>query len=191
MLETIYLARHGFRLSWETNIWSSPTGTPRDPPLSAHGLDQAAELAAHLASLPKAQQPTAIVSSPLYRCLQTAQPTARALGLAISVEHGVGEWYLKVPEASRTQHPQSRKAGELKQWFDEIEPETDGRSLHYPSRRGESEDEVHVRAAEALKAVINRCERKGIERVIIFTHAATVSLDLSVSLGTFCARPGD
>lgn len=35
-------------LSWETSVWKSPTGIPRDPPLSSHGVDQAKELAAFL-----------------------------------------------------------------------------------------------------------------------------------------------
>lgn len=61
-VHTIYLARHGFRLSWETREWASPTGVPRDPPLSAHGVDQAKELASWFARLPEEQRPQAVVS---------------------------------------------------------------------------------------------------------------------------------
>ena len=35
-------------LSWETQLWTPPTGIPRDPPLSKHGVDQAHELAQFL-----------------------------------------------------------------------------------------------------------------------------------------------
>lgn len=60
MIETIYLARHGFRLSWESTIWQPVTGTPRDPPLSAHGCDQAVELAEWLSALPEEEKPVCL-----------------------------------------------------------------------------------------------------------------------------------
>ncbi|KAG8961293.1 hypothetical protein FRC03_005551 [Tulasnella sp. 419] len=88
MLETVYIARHGFRLNWVTTNWTSATGLPRDPPLASYGVDQAKELANYFLSLPEDQRPTAIYSSPYYRCLQTAAPTAAALKLPLYVEHG-------------------------------------------------------------------------------------------------------
>ena len=33
-------------------MWTSPTGTPRDPPLASYGVDQAKETAAYFAALP-------------------------------------------------------------------------------------------------------------------------------------------
>lgn len=53
----------GFRLSWETTTWNSPTGTPRDPPLAAHGQDQAKELANWLNNLPDSEKIHGIWSS--------------------------------------------------------------------------------------------------------------------------------
>ncbi|KAL4243532.1 Histidine phosphatase superfamily protein [Abortiporus biennis] len=93
MVETIYIARHGYRLNWDTTIWKSETGLPRDPPLAAYGVSQAEELAQHFLSLPEDERPTIIFSSPYYRCLQTARPVSKALGLPIYVEHGLSEWY--------------------------------------------------------------------------------------------------
>ena len=90
MLETIYLCRHGDRLSWFTQTWTSPTGTPRDPPLASSGVDQAKQLARWLGA--QEDKPDAIFSSPLYRCLQTSTPTAEELDLPINVEHGIAEW---------------------------------------------------------------------------------------------------
>jgi transcription factor C subunit 7 len=68
-----------------------PTGIPADPILSEHGVEQAQELGVHIAKSvqPRPQQ---ILVSPYYRCLQTAIPTAHALGLPLCVEHGVSEW---------------------------------------------------------------------------------------------------
>jgi hypothetical protein len=63
-----------------------PSGIdPRDPPLSALGHQQARETAAFFAALPQPQRPTRILCSPYLRVLQTAAPTADALGLRLEV----------------------------------------------------------------------------------------------------------
>ena len=43
--------------------------------------------------LPK---PELVFSSPFYRCIQTAEPTAQKLGVAVRLEHGVSEWLVGV-----------------------------------------------------------------------------------------------
>jgi transcription factor C subunit 7 len=75
----------------------TPTGIPTDPPLVAHGVNQAEELADYLTRLdPPIDQ---IYSSPFYRCLQTLKPTTERLfsqgkaGGKVRVERGVG-WAL-------------------------------------------------------------------------------------------------
>ncbi|ORY90317.1 phosphoglycerate mutase-like protein [Leucosporidium creatinivorum] len=167
MIETIYLARHGFRMSWENPVWPNYTGTPRDPPLAAHGVDQAKELAAWLAEQP--DKPEAIFSSPLYRCLQTATPASEALNLPINVEHGISEWYLPV---RRGLHPRSLPAGRLTQWFPLID--MSHQSLFYPTQKGETEDQVHERAEEVLRLLLGKLDREGGPKsVVLFSHAAT------------------
>ncbi|KAM0749120.1 phosphoglycerate mutase-like protein [Meredithblackwellia eburnea MCA 4105] len=168
VLKTIYLARHGFRLSWETQTWNAPTNTPRDPPLSAHGVTQAKELAAWLKALPDAERPQAIWSSPLYRCLQTATPAAEALQLPIYVEHGVSEWYLP---AKRGLHPRCLPASRLTEWFPLIDPSN--LSLLYPSQKGETIAQIHERAANVIQLLLDKWDKDGVETVILFTHAAT------------------
>ncbi|KAG7152478.1 Transcription factor tau 55 kDa subunit like protein [Verticillium longisporum] len=79
-LEVIYVARHGFRSNWlvdpATGDYSSsirsPTGIASDPALTAHGVDQAKELGAHLLTVSPPIE--AVYSSPYYRCLQTITP---------------------------------------------------------------------------------------------------------------------
>lgn len=89
MLDTIYIVRHGFRMAWHGNqLGLSPTGRPRDPVLTAHGIDQVKLLGQHFAQLPADQRPQLIVSSPYYRCVQTSGPTAEQLGLDIHIEPG-------------------------------------------------------------------------------------------------------
>ncbi|TYJ55022.1 hypothetical protein B9479_004333 [Cryptococcus floricola] len=87
MLEHIYVCRHGFRSNWvDPAIKTGPTGMNRDPPLAAHGLHQSAHLAAYLSSPAQTAPyptPEMVFTSPFYRCVQTALPTAKALGLVL------------------------------------------------------------------------------------------------------------
>lgn len=155
MIETVYIARHGFRLNWVTTNWTSATGTARDPPLAAYGVTQAEQLAKHFASLPEAERPTAIFSSAFYRCLQTATPVATALNLPLYVEHGIGEWYSPV-EAGTGLHPRPGNAHSLKQYFPLID--TSYSSTWLVSRHGESLEEVHRRTDDFLEAFVPRVE---------------------------------
>ncbi|KDQ63708.1 hypothetical protein JAAARDRAFT_29731 [Jaapia argillacea MUCL 33604] len=174
MIETIYIARHGYRLNWVTNNWTSATGLPRDPPLAAFGESQAQELADHFVSLPPEHRPTAIFSSPYYRCLQTAKPTSIALGVPIYVEHGLSEWYSPVAPGTGL-HPRPSPASTLRTYFPEIDESWS--TIWYPSRKGEDVVEVHDRVAGYLDASIPEIERRyggKHQRVLLVSHAATV-----------------
>jgi 8-oxo-(d)GTP phosphatase len=70
----VLVVRHGHAGSKER--WR---GDDRSRPLSAHGRAEAAALVGMLEPL----RPARIVSSPLLRCLQTVEPVAERLGLAI------------------------------------------------------------------------------------------------------------
>ncbi|KAK4052251.1 C6 zinc cluster transcription factor-like protein [Microbotryomycetes sp. JL221] len=170
MLETIYLARHGFRLSWETSVWVAPTGTPRDVPLAAHGVDQAVELARFLSEQRLNDKPDVILSSPYYRCLQTSQPLARQLDKPILVEHGLSEWYLPV---KRGLHPICLSASELKQYIGEIDPSSHD-TLVWPSNKGETVDQIHDRAKQVLTEIVRKFDNvEGVKHLVIVSHAAT------------------
>ncbi|GAA5893177.1 hypothetical protein JCM6882_003905 [Rhodosporidiobolus microsporus] len=188
VLEAVYICRHGFRLSWETPIWTSPTGIPRDPPLSSHGVDQAKELAAFLkeelgvSSREEAEKEGVfLLSSPLYRCVQTATPTAEALDLPIFVEPGLGEWYLPV---RRGLHPALAEPTFLQKFFPRVSPTTpsssssastsDWTSLVTPPRTGESIRALHARSTALLSALLPALEARGVRKLVCFSHAATV-----------------
>ncbi|KAJ4486202.1 histidine phosphatase superfamily [Lentinula aciculospora] len=174
MIETIYIARHGFRLNWITPVWESPTGLPRDPPLTAFGVTQARELAEYFLSLDEDRRPTLIFSSPYYRCLQTSQPSAQVLGLPIYVEHGLSEWYSPVAPGTGL-HPRPASASALKTYFSEINPEA-WSSIYYPTRKGEDVDQVHDRAHSVLFDLVSEVESRfpNHKRVLLVSHAATV-----------------
>ncbi|GJN91904.1 hypothetical protein Rhopal_004929-T1 [Rhodotorula paludigena] len=185
VLESVYICRHGFRLSWETSVWSSPTGIPRDPPLSAHGVDQAKELARFLkqelgveSAEDARKQGIVLLSSPLYRCVQTATPTAEALGVPIFIEPGIGEWYLPV---RRGLHPELATASFLSRFFplvsttDPSSPDSAGWTpLLTPPRTGESMRAVHARARTLWTAhLVSALEARGAKKIVLFSHAAT------------------
>jgi transcription factor C subunit 7 len=126
------------------------------------------------------------------RCLQTAAPTSRALGIPIFVEHGdlpimayytpsdnnicpgIGEWYSPVVPGSGL-HPRPGSAESLHGFFPEVA--TDGwKTVFYPPMKGETPEEVHARASTTLSAVFTQLDRTMPQdniRVLMFTHAAT------------------
>jgi broad specificity phosphatase PhoE len=79
----LYLIRHGKPAS----AW----GDDDDPGLDEAGRAQARAIAERLLALPEAERPRTVVSSPLRRCRETAQPLADALGVAVEIEPAVGE----------------------------------------------------------------------------------------------------
>lgn len=81
----VYMIRHGR----PSSTWAD-AGDP-DPGLSPQGLDQAAAAAATLMALPAALRPARVISSPLRRCRETAEPFALALGVEVAIDPRVGE----------------------------------------------------------------------------------------------------
>lgn len=159
----------------------SPTGLPTDPPLTAHGEEQARELAAHLATLDPAIDQ--VYSSPYYRCLQTVAPYV-ALRAAereeeeggvgpraeftIRGEAGLSDWYGSAP----FDHPTSAPRERLKELFPSLDA---GYSpVLVPTRRGESIPRLHERVARCLRGLISQADQEGLRAVLLCAHAATV-----------------
>ncbi len=82
----VYLVRHGKPVSGWGDAQSDP-----DPGLDADGLAQALAVAHQLLDLPEAERPGRVVSSPLRRCRETAQPLADLLGVEVEIEPAVSE----------------------------------------------------------------------------------------------------
>lgn len=80
----LYLIRHGKPAS----VWGD---ADTDPGLDAQGQAQARAARDWLLALPDGERPSRVVSSPLNRCRETAQPLAEALGLAAEIDPLVGE----------------------------------------------------------------------------------------------------
>jgi len=81
-MRRVYLIRHGK----PSATWG---GEDNDPGLDETGKAQAESAAQVLLALP--DRPQRVVSSPLRRCRETAEPFARALGVAVEIDPRVGE----------------------------------------------------------------------------------------------------
>lgn len=80
----LFIIRHGR----PTAVWG---GEDADPGLDPAGIRQSVEAAVALLSLPADERPSAVASSPLRRCVETATPLAQALGVEIEIVPEVGE----------------------------------------------------------------------------------------------------
>ncbi|MFI4964273.1 MAG: histidine phosphatase family protein [Caulobacterales bacterium] len=99
----LYLIRHGKPAA----VWG---GDDDDPGLDETGQAQARAACDWLLALPATERPTKVVSSPLRRCRETAEPTARALGVEIEIDARVGEIPTPVALAAEERGPWLRKA---------------------------------------------------------------------------------
>ena len=84
MSNRIYLIRHARPAAG----WG---GADDDPGLDETGKAQAQAAAEALMALPPEVRPTRVVSSPLRRCRETAEPFARAIGVGLEIDPRVGE----------------------------------------------------------------------------------------------------
>jgi 8-oxo-(d)GTP phosphatase len=81
MASTVFLVRHAKAAKREN--WDGPD---RDRPLVGRGRSQAERLAWALAS----ERPVLVAASPWLRCVETAEPLAAALGIAVRREARLG-----------------------------------------------------------------------------------------------------
>ena len=125
---TMLWIRHG-----ETALNAARVVQPADTPLSSRGLAQAAAVARHL----RQARPAAIVSSDMPRALQTAEAIGRVTGLPVTTHALL----------------QERNFGSLRgRAWDELG--FDVSALVEAPEGGESLSDLHVRAAEAWRAVL-------------------------------------
>ncbi|KAJ5211068.1 hypothetical protein N7491_010885 [Penicillium cf. griseofulvum] len=183
-LDTIYLTRHGHRLSWTIDFrtgtyraqFPTPTGNPADPALTSHGVHQSHELAEHLSAPQFHPKPFRVYSSPFYRCLQTIQPSVEELK-RISAESVKGQKDGQSGSIDRHAELDVRIENGLGEWFGATDffdhpahPTPQIMSTHFPtlisdasqtykpllipSRRGETIKQLHNRIATALEGII-------------------------------------
>jgi broad specificity phosphatase PhoE len=166
----LYLIRHGKPAS----TWGD---ADEDPGLDETGREQALAARDWLLSRPAAERPKRVVSSPLKRCRETAQPTADALGVAVEIDPLVGE--IPTPAAL---HPTERPSW-LRKVFQGTWGEIEG-DLDYDAWRREMVASLRVRGDTAvfshyvaINAVVSHL--LGDDRVLSFRpdHASITVLE--------------
>lgn len=183
----IYIARHGERLDFVNATWERDAALPDDPPLTARGEQQAAELGAFLAD----RNITAVYASPFARCLRTAAVAASAIGTAspssapapplLRVEPGACEWL----SASLFPRGPPAVAALAVAAVDATAPLADGMAEvrvdeAYVPVRGydfmaaayqETWEELMERCAEVVRAIVDGDEEEG--NVLIVGHTTS------------------
>ncbi|TDL23411.1 phosphoglycerate mutase-like protein [Rickenella mellea] len=163
---------------------TSVTGLPGDPHLNTLGETQSQELANYFKELPISERPTAIFSSPLYRCLQTIRPTAQVLGLPIFIEHGLAEWYSTV-KTDGSLHPSFPLATDVFPFIPEIDPSWT--SVVVPDRKGETEKDLHDRCEKLSTALHTKMDSElqseNHSHILMVGHVAPLIALIRVLLG--------
>ena len=134
--------------------------------LSDRGREQADELAKRLDGVPL----TAVYSSPLERCRETAAPVAQAAGREIEIDERIGE--VRYGDWQGKSFSQLRK---LKLWEEVHRTPT---RVRFPG--GETLLETQERAVAALEDIVS-AHPKGI--VALFSHADCIRVLLAHCLG--------
>lgn len=138
-----------------------------DVPLSAAGLEQARRLAEAVAGAGV----SAIVSSPMRRCLQTAETIAHRLGLEVGVEEDLRETDFGVWEGLTLAEVAEGWPAQLARWRDDCD---------YPPPTGESLGATGARVREAIKRI--REMHRG-QRVLLVSHVTPIKLAVLQALG--------
>jgi len=134
--------------------------------LNEKGQEQAVNAAARLAHIAI----TAVYSSPVTRCLETARPIADIFDLPIQPLEAIGEVRYGKWEGKKI-----KKLAKKPEWYI---------VQHFPSRHhfpaGESLREVQNRAVTALEALSQQHEK---ETIVVVSHADVIKMVLAHYLG--------
>lgn len=167
----LYLIRHGK----PATVWGQ--GGDDDPGLDEQGLAQAIAARDALLARPALERPKRVVSSPLRRCRETAQPLAEALGVQVEIDPVVGE----IPTPANLAPEQ--RSGWLKHVFQSRWSEIDG-DVDYQGWRHAIARSLRARGDTAvfshyvaINAVMSHLE--GHDRVLAFRpdHASITVLE--------------
>lgn len=141
-------------------------GEAVDPQLTVRGLDQAERLGAWLAAEPVHH----VVSSPLRRALETAQPLAGAHDLDVETIDGLREW-----DADADHYIPMEELRDTKD--DRWQAMVEGRWEDYG---GENPESFRDRIVPTLNAVI---EAHPGETVVVVCHGGVINVYLAALLG--------
>ena len=162
-MPTLLLIRHG------DNDYLKANRLPGHRPgihLNQHGLEQAAELARSLSKLPI----QAVYSSPLERAVETAEPLARSLHLAIQLRPGLMD-----PEVGQWEGRSWKVLRRTNLW--KVIQQTPSQ-FQFPG--GETFVQVQERVVTALDSIVRSHAE---ELVAVFFHADPIMLAVAYYIG--------
>ncbi len=166
----LYLIRHGKPAA----VWGE---ADEDPGLDEAGKGQAEAARDYLMSLPEADRPKRVVSSPLRRCRETAMPTAKALGVDLEIDAAVGE--IPTPAGLSAEERPAWLRGVFQGKWKDVEGDLD-----YEAWRSDMVKSLQARGGTAvfshyvaINAVMSHLD--GDERVLVFRpdHASISTLE--------------
>lgn len=136
-MQTIWLVRHEHRLDFERPEWFDTAVYRYDPPLSDRGIERTKLLVTKFTEIPV----DTIYTSPFLRTIQTADPIARSMQIAIRLEWGLCEWLC---QEWTTEMPETTPVDELVRCYPNID--VNYRSLvmpHYPETMEELDTRIN------------------------------------------------
>jgi broad specificity phosphatase PhoE len=160
MTLTLLLVRHGQIEANRRREWHGAI----DSPLTAIGRRQADRVAARLREA--IEHVEAVYTSPLARCLRTADPLARAFERAVSIDDDLREYSIGELEGTPFKTLQSEHT-----FFDRI------RNPDYRPRGGESLRGVAERMERALRRI--EAEHRDAAHVVVVSHGAALAVALA------------
>jgi probable phosphoglycerate mutase len=163
-MEVVWI-RHG-----EPERIAPGTGVRADPPLTAAGREQAKRLADWLA----AEQVDAVLSSPLRRAIETAQPIADAVGREVETFEGIVEYDVNSDHYIPTEELRATKD---ERWTAMVEGRWDEFGAELP-------EIFRARVDEAVNAIVDRFPG---QRVAAVCHGGVINVAIGSILGI--ARP--
>ena len=174
-MERLFIVRHGQREDFVNPGWKAQAPDPYDTPLSAHGAEQAEEVARFFAAAAPAVQPQRVLCSPYLRALQTAAPTAAVLDLPLCVEPGLAESEFRQVGGAPFPQPPTTAAAVRTRLGGRVRVDDAWTPLG-PRATGFEDVAACCARARALVAALERAEEAGAVagRVVLFTHAAMV-----------------
>ncbi|MER6145381.1 bifunctional RNase H/acid phosphatase [Streptomyces sparsogenes] len=164
---TLVLLRHGETALTPEKRFSGSGGS--DPHLSPVGRRQAELVAAALAARGTIQ---AVVSSPLTRCVETAETVAARLGLDVRIEEGLRETDFGAWEGLTFGEVRERYPDDLQAWLTS--------SKTAPTGGGESFATVARRVALARDKLVARYAGR---TVLLVTHVTPIKTLVRLALG--------
>ena len=163
-MASLLLIRHGQIAANRRGLWHGST----DSELTWRGHRQARKTARHLASLPT--RPSAIYTSPLQRCRDTANYVARRCDVEPVIvdelrEYGIGEW-------------EGMPFSKLTDDHDFVTRATQDKTFAPPG--GESLESVAQRIVPVMRSIAIQHETD--EQILVVGHGAAMAIALGVLL---------